>query len=181
MQGMSSGDVGQLVRRPVRRRQAVLRQLRHRPEVVSRRCIPRSSVAGGPEAGVPARSAPAALVGERLRATFRLEGRPERHAPGNDLPGRLDVHDSRRLHADRSGDRRRRVHVPSTTTWRSRSSRPGIAGLVSSCEIERPRQRADDAPRRSTTSSETPPRRRRPERSRRSTPASPPCGATSAC
>jgi putative ABC transport system permease protein len=61
-------DVGQLVRRQVRRRQEVLRPVRDRSRVVSPH-LSRDPGSRGPEAGVP-QGASAALVGAKLLRDF---------------------------------------------------------------------------------------------------------------
>ena len=94
------GDLGQLVRRAVRRRQALLRQLRGGREDLPRP-VSRDVGAGGPaQAFLQERSG-----GAHRRAAdrpVRLEGGAERDAPRHDLPGRVDLHRPRGLHADRS-------------------------------------------------------------------------------
>ena len=73
--------------------------------------VSRDRAAGGPEAGLP----PGALLGDRRPAAarpVRLEAGPERHHPGHHLPGRLDLHHPRGLHAVRSGHQRRHDALP---------------------------------------------------------------------
>ena len=56
---------------------------------------PEISAAGGPEAGIH----PGALLGDHrppAARRVRLEAGTERHHPGDDLPGRLDLHHPRR-------------------------------------------------------------------------------------
>ena len=170
------GDLGQLVRRPVRRRQAVLRQLRRGREDLPRP-LPRDVGPGGPEARRSSRTARARSIGARLVRPVRLEGGPERDAPGHHLPGRLDLHHPRRLHPDRPGDQRRRHDVPLASTSTSGPAGTGMAGWYI-MQIDQPENGAARRARRSTTCSATRARPPRPAPSRRSTPASPPCGAT---
>ena len=99
--GVDQRDLGQLVRRQVRRRQALLRPVRGRRQVLPRD-VPRDV---GPrrtrsEAFLQDRSG--ALIGVRLLDMFGWKVGQNVTLQGTIFPGRLDLHHPRRLHADGS-------------------------------------------------------------------------------